>query len=388
MRKIGTWLLAMFVAAAFACSKSPEPPAEKVVKAVDEAQELGAGEEKQEVAVGAILPLSGAYADYGKRVKDGLEAALDHLGRAESDLAVTLNVLDNAGSPEKTKEAFAKLSAQGVLAVIGAVEPLCTSALAKAAASSGVAVISPVCPAQGLESLNHNLVRLAAPENLQARALARYATKELNIRIAAVYHELDPQCLSFVKLLEEQLKSEGSKVILKRVYDPTAGNYKTDLKAAKHMDIEGLFVVGLSPETHNVLRQARQVGITKPILGGVLWDRPGFPADIDNLYYAAQFSAASKGPLAGKLTDILTARKSGPDTYSALAFDAMLLVVHSARTSEQKDAKSVAASLLQAKNIPGATGYVSAVATEKDIFIIAVRNGEKRVAAPKETETP
>jgi len=382
MNKLWICLLAVLLVVSFSCSKK-QPESTVKVKPAEDATAEPSPAKKPETVIGAVLPLTGPYAGYGKRIMEGLEAAVAHLNKVQPDLGVKLVVADSEGKSEIASEAFMKVTANGALAVIGAVEPASTAAIAREAAAAGIALISPSCPTTGLETVNPKMVRLSASDNIVARTMADYVSNKLKLRIFGLYHEMEPLSQSYAVKLEARIKAEGGKIIIKRIYDPTMGNYKTDLKAIKYKNIEGLIVVGLSPEIHNIVRQAREVGLTKPIIGGAQWDRYKFPADINNVYYPSQLSPDSTQPLFKNLSDILSLKKSGPDSYIALGFDTALMLVHCIHTSPEKDVKAITENLMKAKDIPGATGFLSALPTEKNIYIISVKDGVKKVVHPE-----
>ena len=112
---------------------------------------LGACERKQrdvqkEIAIGAILPLTGDGAKYGESARNAIELALSELNAAGGINGVTVRVIleDSEGVQQKGVSAFQKLTAlDRVPAVIGGLFSSVTRAMAPVANHSKVVILSP-----------------------------------------------------------------------------------------------------------------------------------------------------------------------------------------------------------------------------------------------------
>ena len=385
MKSVRIVLAAWVIACLVACGGEKEP---KVAPAIPEAQNLPGKPGGKGVKVGVVLPLTGAYKVYAEEVRDGIEAALEDLGATPMRERIKLDVRDCAGDAQQAKQAYKDLVGAGAVAVIGAVDPASTIALAEASAAEAAAVVSPVCTAAGIESRSANFVRLAITENLEAAAMARHAREQLKVQLVAIYEDATAEGQSLGRNFAKEFERQGGKVVWRETYIPEAGDYRFRLRAAKTRKPQALFVTGLMPELAEICRQAREIGLTQPILGGVTWDQPTPAADLDHIYYVSQYAPGLGGPKAAALSNILVGKRKTANEYNALAFDAMLLVAHAVDTAEKLDAASVAKALAASKDVPGATGMLAAVEANKPFYIISVANGKKSVAKNLSLQTP
>lgn len=133
--------------------------------------------------IGALLPLSGRYAAFGKTVKLGLE-----LGLRGSRDKVELAVRDTAGDPLIARKAAAELVEQaGAIAIIGPVLSTEAPFAAIEAERLGVPLIS-LTANEELPRYGDFIFRNMLTRRAQAKALADYAVGTLGYKTFAVLY--------------------------------------------------------------------------------------------------------------------------------------------------------------------------------------------------------
>lgn len=131
--------------------------------------------------IGALLPLSGRYAAFGKTVKIGLEIAL-------RGSHVSLVVRDTAGDPIQARAAVVDLvEREGVIAIIGPVLSAEAPFAAIEAERLAVPLIS-LTPNEELPRYGDFIFRNMLTRSAQAKALADYAMGTLGYRTFAVLY--------------------------------------------------------------------------------------------------------------------------------------------------------------------------------------------------------
>src|SRR5574343_479090 len=99
---------------------------------------------KPQLVIGATLPLSGPMIEYGQMVKDGINAALQEAIRRDPTLKsrIRLEILDDAGDPQKAdenaKKLITQLNAQVLIGCVG--ERICAS-VERVAVQAGVPLL-------------------------------------------------------------------------------------------------------------------------------------------------------------------------------------------------------------------------------------------------------
>ena len=115
-------------------------------------------------------------------------------------------------------------------------------------------------------------------------------------------------------------------------------------------------------EGGTIIRQARELGITQPILSGhglasdTLIEIAG-AANISNLYITSMFHTGSDNPLAQTYIENFTARYGvAPDTFDALSYDAAHLIFTAIEAAGSDDPEAIRQAL-ETVSYEGVTGF-------------------------------
>ena len=72
----------------------------------------------------------------------------------------------------------------------------------------------------------------------------------------------------------QHFKQLGGKIVAEQSYSQGDSDFRAQLTAIKAANPEAIFVPGYYTEVGTIARQARELGITVPLLGGDGWDSP------------------------------------------------------------------------------------------------------------------
>ena len=202
--------------------------------------------------IGAILPMSGDLAPFGKIVLDGLLSS----GLPASSLIVE----DDACRPAKTVTAYKKLTEIDRVDYI--VGPLCGSpqqSIAPLLAHSQQIMIIPGSGAEGLYSLSGGKVFSVQYSNEQeARYNAGVLEKLAAKRVALVFYE-DVFCRTHERAFRAHFKGEVAEALTFSSMDPEAiRSIALRLKALK---VDGVYVPDVSPFLMGFLTDLAKIGV-------------------------------------------------------------------------------------------------------------------------------
>lgn len=102
----------------------------------------------------------------------------------------------------------------------------------------------------------NNYFRIAAPDPLQGRAMARYATNKLGATRVAAFNEWGPDGDLIVKEFSTELKRLGGAMVLEQDLDAGTNKFDDFLRAAKASGAEAVYAVG-SASDHICLARAQ-----------------------------------------------------------------------------------------------------------------------------------
>jgi branched-chain amino acid transport system substrate-binding protein len=153
----------------------------------------------------------------------------------------------------------------------------------------------------------------------------------------------------------------------------------TSIKAARP---DVLFVPGYYPEVSIILKQARQLGLTIPIIGCEAWDNPTLlqvaSSAANGCYFSNQFSADDPAPVVQEF-DKVYRQKFGnrPDNFAALGYDAARVVLEAIKKAGSVDSTAIRDAIAQTKDFPGVSGNISIDSkrnASKPVVILAIKD--------------
>jgi branched-chain amino acid transport system substrate-binding protein len=163
--------------------------------------------------------------------------------------------------------------------------------------------------------------------------------------------------LSFTKL--------GGRITNKQSYTQGDSDFKGQLSSISASAPDVIYLPGYYGEIALIAKQARQLGITQPLLGGDGWDAPELwqlaGDSINGSYISNHYSADDPSPTIQKFVHDYKQHYGNltPDAHAALAYDAMRFLVEAIERSGTTEAQKLRDALAQTRNFSGVTGIIS-----------------------------
>ncbi len=329
-----------------------------------------------EVRIGALLPLSGDYQFFGRKILQAVNLALE--GR--SDLKVTLLVRDTRGDPETGRLAAEELMGkEGIKAVIGPIISSVAEKVALEAEKRKVPVISPAAQLPGLPALSRYFFRNNLTLQQQGRAMARTAVTGLGFSRFVVLYPRDNYGKALSRAFWDEVVALGGRIVRSTDYGLEQTDFSREIKIIRgeeeveevkgkeppeyHPDFDAVYI----PDTYN------RVGLIAPqlsfhdidrqevtILGSSGLNSPEFVRlgedYVEGTIFLDCFFAGRASP---EVRDFVARYRSSygedPDALAAQAFDAagiLLSLVAAGRTEPE----SIREGLAGLKDYPGVCG--------------------------------
>lgn len=344
----------------------------------DNADNETANDEKplpEKIIVGVFEPLTGRNAADGKLEKQGIDLAHKLYPTVTIDgkeMPVELRYVDNKSDKIESVNAAKKLvhdfGAKVVLGSWGSSNSIAAGPVFK---DAQVPAIGTSCTNPLVTFGNDYYFRVCFTDAFQGKVMANYAFKEGGYRkIAVIQEESSIYSVSLVKLFTENFKlltGDENSVLNAGGYNTGDNDFTVQLTAIKDSDAEAIFFPGSLTESALIMKQARQLGITLPFLGGDTWEN----SEVLRLAGEAAEGAVFSGfydPSAA-LTDKSAEFKNAfaaeygkdelPVGVTALGFDAYLLALEAIEKAGTADGPALRDTLASTKDFEGATGFVT-----------------------------
>jgi branched-chain amino acid transport system substrate-binding protein len=344
-----------------------------------------------EILIGEYGSLTGGTATFGTSTHEGLLIALDEINAAGGVLGKKIRVLteDDQSTPEEAVTAVLKLIKQnGVKAVIGEVASSRSLAAAPVCQSSQIPMLSSASTNPKVTQVGDYIFRACFIDPFQGSTMAKFAFNTLKARRFAILTDSkNDYSVGLTEFFRETIKKLGGEILVEESYAEGDIEFKAQLTSIKAYNPEAIYVPGYYTECALIARQARELSIAAPLLGGDGWDSPktveiGGKA-VEGAYFTNHYSAEEKRPEVVKFIDAYKARYGGrvPDAMAVLGYDSMKLIADAITRAGSTDGAKIRDALATTKNFPGVSGHITIDKdrnAQKAIVVLRIEDGRFR----------
>ena len=237
-----------------------------------------AGGETGQIVVGYYGDLTGRTSNFGVSTRNGVLMAADEINKAGGINGRQITILseDDEGRPEKAATVVTKLIDQDrVIALLGEVASGNTLAAAPKAQSAHVPMISPSSTNPAVTQVGDYISRVCFIDPFQGEVMAKFSANTLKAKTAAIMLDFNsPYSRGLTEFFEKSFTKLGGKVVSKQSYTQGDRDYKGQLTSIRSLKPDVIYVPGYYGEVGVIAKQAKQLDIQVPLLGGDGWDAP------------------------------------------------------------------------------------------------------------------
>ena len=328
---------------------------------------LGCGSDRAPVRVGALLPLSGEVASYGRSARNGYQLAVQEWNDQGGVLGRKIELVlgDDKGDPAEGPNILTRLIERDqIVALLGASVSKVSCVAAPIAQAGAIPMVSPTSSDPRLTEIGDYIFRVCFTDQAQGAAAADYAFHRLKARHAACLFDTGngfPLNLSGV--FKETFTRFGGKVVAFEGHASGTSNFKPQLARILQARPEIIYLPDFYPDALLIIREVRAMGFKGILMGGDGWDSPQFVrmggADLDGAYFTGNFSKEEEGRPAVKafVLKYRARHHADPDEHAALAYDAANILFDAIRRAGATEGPRVKAALART-DFPGVAGQL------------------------------
>jgi branched-chain amino acid transport system substrate-binding protein len=332
-------------------------------------QEVGESKERGTIKIGYFGDLSGPTFNFGQSAINGVLLAADKINQAGGINGRQLDVVieDDQGSPERAATVVNKLIDQDkVVALIGGGASGNSLAAAPRAQSAKIPLIAPSSTNPAVTRTGDYIFRACFIDAFHGEVMAKFASNTLKVKKAAIMLDFNsPYSRGLTEFFELSFTKLGGQVVSKQSYTQGDPDYKGQLNSIRAAEPDVIYVPGYYGDVAIIAKQARQLGLTQPLLGGDGWDAPelwelGGDA-LNGSYISNHYSVEDPSPAIQEFVHDYKLRYGNlaPDAHAALAYDAMRFLAEAIQQAGTTDGPKLRDALAQTKNFSGVTGMIS-----------------------------
>ena len=259
------------------------------------------------VKIGVFEPTSGQNGGGGKKEILGIEYARSLKPTVTingEEYSVQLVYADNASDQAKAPTAAQTLISQGVSVVIGTYGSACAIAAGPLFESAKIPAIGTSCTNPQVTLGNDYYFRVGYIDPFQGAVMANFAFNEKgSSNCALIIESGDDYSAGFGNYFRQEMERLGGKATTLE-FQKGEADFSTIMASIKSEGYDGIFAPVSIETAAMIISQARDAGITCPIMAGDTWDdisiaqRTGSKAT--DIYFSAFFDAADTTNEAGK----------------------------------------------------------------------------------------
>lgn len=325
----------------------------------------------QEVVIGNLQDLSGPTSVLGNAVTRGAEVAVEKLN-AKGGIdgkKIKLVTFDTKGDVQEAIKAYNRLADQEkAIAVLGPPVSNIGLALAPIANSKKVPIVGSFIDPRvtvGPDGKAQPAMFLMQPSSVQyAEIMASYAVEKLGLKkIAIFYDQSNAFSVSLIAPFKAYAQSVGAQIVAEEVYGKGDKNYTTQLSKIKDSGADSIYVPNYMQDLVITLKQAKQVGLKIPFIGGLDFAPPfanlvNDPEAATNAYFANNFSDTEP-----QLVEVKKAYmdkfKEEPINKAYLGYDKILIIAEAVKKAGSTKPEDVMKAMGQITNLQGTTGVIT-----------------------------
>lgn len=332
-------------------------------------QEVGESKDRSTIKIGYFGDLSGPTFNFGQSAINGVLLAADEINQAGGINGRQLDVVieDDQGSPERAATVVNKLIDQDkVVALIGGGASGNSLAATPRAQSAKIPLISPSSTNPAVTRAGDYIFRACFIDAFQGEVMAKFAANTLKVKKAAIMLDFNsPYSRGLTEFFELSFTKLGGQVVSKQSYTQGDPDYKGQLSSIRAAGADVIYLPGYYGDVAIIAKQARQLGLTQPLLGGDGWDAPelwelGGDA-LNGSYISNHYSVEDPSPAIQTFVHEYKLRYGNlaPDAHAALAYDAMRFLAEAIQHAGTTEGPKLRDALAQTKDFSGVTGMIS-----------------------------
>ena len=358
----------------------------------------------KDIKIGMVYELTGNTASYGTSAANGAKLAFKEINASGGVLGKQIKIVsaDNKGEPSESANAMSKVISQDkVVAVTGFTVSSCGIAASAVAEANKIpfvaaATVNPkVTFDERTGKVKDYTFRACFIDSFQGTVGANFALSGLKASKTAI---MTDSSSDYSKGLTDIFRSTyvkaGGKIVAEESYLQKDQDYKPILTKIKAQNPDLLYIPGYYEDVGKIIKQARELGMTIPVLGADAWDSPvlvemGGAQPLNNTYFTNFYSIEDKNPVSNAFVEAYKKEYGQtPDSMAAMGYDAAKLLVDAIKRADSTDAKKIKEALAATKNFSSVSGEMSLNERHdavRGVVIIELKDGKQ---VYKETVKP
>ncbi|HEU4520693.1 MAG TPA: ABC transporter substrate-binding protein [Thermoanaerobaculia bacterium] len=345
-----------------------------------------------DIPIGVFGAQSGPEAAFGTSTARGARLAADEINAAGGLLGrkIRLIVEDDQGRADEAASVVTKLiTGEEVIALIGENSSNQSLAAAPIAQNYGVPMVSPSSTNPAVTQKGEFIFRVCFTDPYQGKALASFVRDTLKANTAAMLVDTkNDYSVGLAEFFGKEFAARGGRIVATQNYTGGDSEFRPQLTTIRSAKPDVVFIPGFYTDAGQIAIQARDLGITAPLVGGDGWDSPAVieigGKSVENSYFSDHYFVGDDRPVVQQFVAEMRKRHGkNPEATAALGYDAMKIVAAAIQRAGSLDRKAIRDQIAATKDYEGVAGTITMGADRnpiKPVAMIKIEGGEMRFA--------
>lgn len=333
------------------------------------------GGASNDIKIGVVYELTGGTASFGQAANNGAKLAFKEINAKGGVLGkqIVIATADNKGEPAESTNAMTKVITQDkVVAVTGfttSSNGIAGSTVAEASKIPFVAAATTnpkVTVDEKTGKAKDYTFRVCFIDPFQGTVGANFALNTLKVKnVAVLVDNSSDYSKGLAKFFREAFTKGGGAILAEEAYLQKDQDFKTILTKIKALNPEMIYVPGYYEEVGKIIKQARELDMKVPFVGGDGWDSPKLPeiagaAALNGAYFTNHYSVEDSSAKSKAFVEAYK-KEYGlvPDAMAVLGYDAAYVLVDAIKRAGSTEGAKIKDALAATKDFDGVTGKLT-----------------------------
>lgn len=350
------------------------------------------------IYIGHYDSMTGSEATFGQGSFNGVKLALDELnakGGIKGKQVQIISMDDQSKNEEARSVITRLLSRREIIAMIGGVASSRSLAAAPVAQESQIPFVSPSSTNPRVTRVGDYIFRVCFIDPFQGWVMAKFAVEHLKAKKLAILRDVKSDySVGLADFFKKGINERGGEIVADLTYQAGDIDFKAQLTQMRSAKPDAIFIPGYYTEVGLIARQAKQLGIDVPLLGGDGWDSAKLTEigqdAVNGSYFSNHYSQDTEDPVAKDFIARYKAKfNEVPDGLAAMGYDAALILFEAMERATELTPKQIRDELANTKDFIGVTGKITIDENrdaKKSAVVVKVENGEQKMVTTIDPE--
>lgn len=334
--------------------------------------------------------MTGSEATFGQSSYNGVKLALAELN-AKGGIhgkKVEIISMDDQSRNEEARTVITRLIAlEKVTAVIAGVASSRSLAAAPVAQEAHIPFLTPSSTNPKVTEVGDYIFRVCFIDPFQGLVMSKFAAENLKAKRVAILRDVKSDySVGLADFFVKGFKERGGEITADLTYQAGDIDFKAQLTQIRAGKPDAIYVPGYYTEVGLVALQAKQLGITVPLLGGDGWDSTKLTEigkdAVNGSYFSNHYAKDTKDPYTQAFIKKYEKQyNETPDGLAALGYDGAKVMFEAMERTKDLTPLEIRNELGKTKDFLGVTGKITIDEkrnTTKSAVVVKIEDGKQK----------